>query len=96
MVRVLGDDPRLFVALYPTRGLDARSATMVHALLRDARNDGRAVLIVSEDLDELFAVSDRVLVLYRGAVAAVFGPEDFRAEAIGPAMVGAGMHGDAG
>jgi simple sugar transport system ATP-binding protein len=94
-VRELAHDPRLIVALYPTRGLDARSAAAVHALLGAARDDGRAVLVVSEDVEELFALSDRVLVLYAGAIAAAFGPEDFRTEAVGRAMVGARMRGDA-
>jgi simple sugar transport system ATP-binding protein len=78
----------LIVALYPTRGLDARSAIAVRELIRDARNRGAAVLMVSEDLDELFEVSDRLLVLFRGTVAAEFGPEQFRAETVGPLMVG--------
>jgi simple sugar transport system ATP-binding protein len=45
---------------------------------------------MSEDLDELFAMSDRLLVLHRGAVAGEFGPADFRPETVGPPMVGAG------
>jgi ABC-type uncharacterized transport system ATPase subunit len=51
--------------------------------------------MISEDLDELFEVSDRLLVVFRGAIAAEFGPEDFRAAAVGPAMVGAMEHADA-
>ena len=95
LARELAHAPKLIVALYPTRGLDARSTMTVRALLDDARDGGAAVLIVSEDLDELFAISDRLLVLYRGAIAGEFGPEDFRAEAVGPLMVGAGDHADA-
>ncbi len=92
LVRELAHDPKLIVALYPTRGLDARSALAVRALLRDARDGGTGVLVVSEDLDELFAVSDRLLVLYHGAIAGEFGPEDFRADSVGPLMVGARAH----
>ena len=92
LVRELAHDPKLIVALYPTRGLDARSMLAVRALLRDARAGGAAVLVVSEDLDELFAVSDRLLVLYHGAIAGEFGPEDFHAERVGPLMVGARAH----
>ena len=90
LARELAHDPKLIVALYPTRGLDARSTMTVRALLAGARNDGAAVLLMSEDLDELFAMSDRLLVLYRGAVAGEFGPADFRPETVGPPMVGAG------
>jgi ABC-type uncharacterized transport system ATPase subunit len=50
---------------------------------------------VSEDLDELFELSDRLLVLYHGVIAGEFLPENFRAEAVGPLMVGAGDHADA-
>jgi general nucleoside transport system ATP-binding protein len=90
LARELAHDPKLIVALYPTRGLDARSTMTVRALLVGARNDGVAVLLMSEDLEELFAMSDRLLVLYRGAIAGEYGPADFRAETVGPPMVGAG------
>ncbi|HLN10646.1 MAG TPA: ABC transporter ATP-binding protein [Xanthobacteraceae bacterium] len=90
LARELAHAPKLIVALYPTRGLDARSTMMVRALLDDSRDGGAAVMIISEDLDELFALSDRLLVLHRGALAGEFSPEDFRAEAVGPLMVGAG------
>jgi general nucleoside transport system ATP-binding protein len=92
LARELAHDPKLIVALYPTRGLDARSTVTVRALLASARSDGAAVLLMSEDLDELFAMSDRLLVLYRGAIAGEFGPADFRPETVGPPMVGAGRH----
>jgi len=95
LTRELAHQPKLIVALYPTRGLDARSTIAVRALLRDARDRGAAVLMISEDLDELFEVSDRLLVLFRGAIAAVFTPEDFRAETVGPPMVGLAERPDA-
>jgi simple sugar transport system ATP-binding protein len=88
LARELALEPRLIVALYPTRGLDARSTAMVRSLLRDIRDRGTAVLLISEDLDELFEISDRLLVLFHGAIAAEFGPDDFRAEIVGPLMVG--------
>ena len=95
LVRELAHEPKLIVALYPTRGLDARSTGAVRALLRGARDAGAAVLMVSEDIDELFALSDRLVVLYRGAVAAELGPEKFDAEAVGPLMVGVRDYADA-
>jgi ABC-type uncharacterized transport system ATPase subunit len=95
LTRELAHRPRLIVALYPTRGLDARSTLAVRALLRDARDRGAAVLMISEDLDELFEVSDRLLVLFHGAIAAEFAPEDFRAETVGPPMVGLAERSDA-
>jgi general nucleoside transport system ATP-binding protein len=53
------------------------------------------VLLISEDLDELFEVSDRLVVLFHGAVAAEFGPEDYRADVVGPLMVGVMEQSDA-
>jgi simple sugar transport system ATP-binding protein len=85
----------LIVALYPTRGLDARSTTAVRALFRAARDRGAAVLLVSEDLDELFELSDRLVVMLRGGIAAAFVPKDFHAESVGPFMVGAHEQADA-
>jgi general nucleoside transport system ATP-binding protein len=95
LARELALEPRLIVALYPTRGLDARSTMMVRSLLRDMRDCGAALLLISEDLDELFEVSDRLLVLFHGAIAAEFSPDDFRAEVVGPLMVGATEQSDA-
>jgi simple sugar transport system ATP-binding protein len=95
LARELAHEPKLIVALYPTRGLDARSAATLRALLREARDRGAGVLVVSEDLDELFELSDRLLVLYHGTIAGEFLPENFRTETIGPLMVGAGDHADA-
>jgi simple sugar transport system ATP-binding protein len=89
LVRELAHDPKLIVALYPTRGLDARSADALRGVLCGARAAGAAVLLVSEDLDELFAVSDRLIVLRDGQVAGSFLPAAFRAETVGPCMVGA-------
>jgi len=90
MARELSRNPRLIVALYPTRGLDAHSAVAVREVLVSRAALGAAILLVSEDLDELFAVSDRVAVLYQGALAGEFSSEEFNYETVGAAMVGAG------
>ena len=95
LARELAHEPKIIVALYPTRGLDARSTIAVRTLLRDLRDRGAAVLLISEDLDELFEVSDRLVVLFHGAVAAEFGPEDYRADVVGPLMVGMTEQSDA-
>lgn len=89
LTRELAQNPKLIVALYPTRGLDARSAEALRELFGEARAAGAAVLLVSEDLDELFAMSDRLIVLRDGRIAGTFLPDAFRAEAVGPSMVGA-------
>jgi ABC-type uncharacterized transport system ATPase subunit len=95
LARELAHAPKLIGALYPTRGLDARSTMTVRSVLGDARDRGAAVLVVSEDLDELFELSDRLLVLNHGAIAGEVGPEDFSAETVGPLMVAAPEHADA-
>jgi ABC-type uncharacterized transport system ATPase subunit len=95
LVRELVHQPKLIIALYPTRGLDARSATALRSLLLDSRERGAAVLIISEDLEELFELSDRILVLFRGTIAGEFGPDRFCTEAVGPPMVGTGELDDA-
>jgi general nucleoside transport system ATP-binding protein len=89
LARELAYEPKLIVALYPTRGLDTRSADALRAALYEASAGGAAVLFISEDLDELFAVSDRVIALRDGEIAGTFLPASFRADLVGPAMVGA-------
>ncbi len=89
LTRELAHDPKLIVALYPTRGLDTRSAEGLRAALLEARGGGAALLLFSEDLDELFALSDRIIVLRSGAVAGEFAPDSFAPERIGPCMAGA-------
>jgi general nucleoside transport system ATP-binding protein len=95
LARELANRPKLIVALYPTRGLDARSTLAVRSLLREVSVAGAGVLLISEDLDELFELSDRLLVLFRGAISGEFEPDQFSTEAVGPLMVGAGEHADA-
>jgi simple sugar transport system ATP-binding protein len=69
-----GPAPRLVVAVQPSRGLDFVATARVHRALRAARDAGAAVLVLSLDLDELRALSDRILVLYEGRAAGVFPP----------------------
>jgi simple sugar transport system ATP-binding protein len=69
LARVFESDPRLVLAHQPTRGLDVGAATEVHRRLLDARSAGAAVLLISEDLDELLAISDRVAVMAGGELS---------------------------
>jgi general nucleoside transport system ATP-binding protein len=89
LARELAADPALIVALHPTRGLDVASAAAVHDLLLDARAAGKAVLLVSEDLDELFAHCDRLVVMFGGAVAGELAAARFDATLVGALMTGA-------
>ena len=88
LTRELAHDPRLIVALYPSRGLDARSAEALRNLFMEARAAGAGLLLFSEDLDELIALSDRIIVLREGRVAGAFSRDSFNVEAIGACMVG--------
>jgi simple sugar transport system ATP-binding protein len=67
--RELGANPAVLVCAQPTRGVDVGAIERIHAELAHARIAGRAVLLISADLDELLALSDRIGVLYRGRVA---------------------------
>jgi simple sugar transport system ATP-binding protein len=66
LARVLAFDPLVLVAAQPTRGLDVAARDFVHAQFLQLRGRGRGVLIISEDLEELFEVSDRIVVMYEG------------------------------
>jgi len=86
----LGADggPRAIIVASPTRGLDIGAAEMVRGLLHEARQRGGAVLIISEDLDEVRSLADRMVVLYRGRVALEGSTDELTLEEIGLAMAG--------
>ena len=88
IAREMAHDPRLILALYPTRGLDVRSAVAVRDLLRRKRNHGGGVLLISEDLEELAEMSDRLLVLFGGAVVGEFQRGAWSAGDVGLLMTG--------
>jgi ABC-type uncharacterized transport system ATPase subunit len=87
IAREVGRDPRVLIAAQPTRGLDVGAIEYVHRRLIDARDQGRAVLLVSLELDEILSLSDRILVLYEGRIAGEYGPE-VTEEELGLAMTG--------
>ncbi|WP_304307197.1 ABC transporter ATP-binding protein [Pseudacidovorax intermedius] len=86
LAREFGRAPRLVLAHSPSRGLDVRAGAEVHARLRAARDAGAAVLLISEDLDEVLALADRVGVMARGRIVAEFDQPADRQE-VGQAMV---------
>ncbi len=86
--RELMGDPRLIVALQPTRGLDIAAVAAVRARLRAARSRGAGVLLVSLDLDELRELCDRLYVLFEGRVTGELRRESFDEQAIGRLMLG--------
>ncbi|MCK5749635.1 MAG: heme ABC transporter ATP-binding protein, partial [Oricola sp.] len=90
VARELERETKLVIASQPTRGLDVGSIEYIHSRLMGARDEGDGVIIVSSELDEIMALSDRVLVMYDGKIVAEFdataGPLD--KNAIGLAMAG--------
>ena len=86
--RELTREPQVLVAYYPTRGLDVKTAEVTRALLLKAREAGAATVLISEDLDELFAISDRLMVMHRGEVVGHSRPADTSAHRVGMLMTG--------
>lgn len=76
------------VAMNPTRGLDVRATEFVRGRLLEFARNGGAVLLISEDLDELLSLCDRMLVIYRGSLVGDFGRKDFDPYRIGALMAG--------
>jgi len=90
LAREVSATPKVLVAVHPTRGLDLQSAAWIHQLLIDQRNGGAAILLISEDLDEILALSDRVAVIYAGQL---LGEVDRKDATIGEiALLMAGSH----
>lgn len=88
IIRELVPGPRLIVASYLTRGLDVRSTFAARQALLQARDEGAGVLLISEDLEELFALSDRLVVLYGGRIVGTFRPEETDVYTVGHLMTG--------
>ena len=87
LAREIDRDPRVLIAAQPTRGLDVGAIEFVHRRLVEERDAGRAILLISLELDEIVSLADRILVLYEGAVVAEFGP-DVGDDELGMAMLG--------
>ena len=83
-----GHGAGVFLAYYPTRGLDVLSAESTRRLILQQRDTGAATVLVSEDLDELLSLCDRLLVMYRGRVAGEFAAADASVQDIGLLMTG--------
>lgn len=88
IIRELGSGPRLVLASYLTRGLDVQSTLAARQSLLDARQAGAGVLLISEDLEELFTLSDRLIVLYEGRIVGEFRPDETDAYQVGYLMTG--------
>ncbi|HZG83976.1 ABC transporter ATP-binding protein [Paenibacillus sp.] len=87
--REIAAKPKLMVAVHPTQGLDVGATEGVHKLLMDLRNQGSGVLLISEDLDEVLHLSDRILVIYNGRMIGETSHDAADRERIGLWMAGA-------
>ena len=83
----------LLIALNPARGLDVMTSELVYRRLRELRDAGKGILLISEDLDELMALCDRVAVIYRGRIVGIFGRGEYDPYKMGELMVGSGGDG---
>lgn len=89
IARELDRDKKLIVAVQPTRGLDVGAIEGVHSRLVAERDAGKAVLLVSLELDEVMSLPDRILVMYEGEIVGEFRPEDTNIQELGLYMTGA-------
>jgi general nucleoside transport system ATP-binding protein len=87
VAREVARNPKVLIAAQPTRGLDVGAIEYVHRRLVAERDAGRAVLLVSLELDEILSLSDRILVMFEGEVVGEYGP-DISEEELGIAMLG--------
>jgi simple sugar transport system ATP-binding protein len=87
LAREIDRDPRVLVAAQPTRGLDVGAIEFVHRRLVEERDEGRAVLLVSLELEEVLSLADRILVMFEGTIAGEF-PPSASEEELGIAMTG--------
>ena len=89
VAREIDRDPSLLVAVQPTRGLDVGAIEYIHKKLVAQRDLGRAVLLVSLELDEVMSVSDRILVMFDGEIVGELDPKTTTVEELGLYMAGA-------
>jgi len=88
LAREISAEPKVLVAVHPTRGLDVGATEAVHRMLLEQRAHGAAILMLSEDLDELLALSDRIAVMHGGRVMGIVDAENASLDEIGLMMAG--------
>jgi general nucleoside transport system ATP-binding protein len=88
LARELAFDPLVVIAAQPTRGLDVGATQFVHETFLELRGAGRGVIVISEDLEELFEISDSIAVMSAGRIVAEFSIGEASVEKIGMLMAG--------
>ena len=86
--REISKDPDLIIAAQPTRGLDVGAIEYIHKRLVKERDQGKGVLLVSLELDEVLALSDRIAVMYDGAIVGILDRKDANEQKLGILMAG--------
>ena len=89
IAREIDKNPDLLIAVQPTRGVDIGAIEFIHKQLIEQRDAGKAVLLVSLELDEVMDVPDRILVMYEGKLVGEFKPDEVTVEELGLYMTGA-------
>jgi ABC-type uncharacterized transport system ATPase subunit len=95
LARELARQPHLIVATNPTAGLDVGAKEFIHNRLIEERDKGRAILLISADLDEILDLSDRIAVMYAGRIVDTVQSEEAEIEKLSLMMAGAYQHSDA-
>jgi simple sugar transport system ATP-binding protein len=90
VAREFDQNPKLLIAAQPTRGIDVGSIEFIHQRLLQARDNGKAVLLVSADLEEILSLSDRIAVMYEGQIVGILEPAEATEARIGMMMTGGG------
>ena len=90
LARELSRDPGVLIAAQPTRGVDIGATEYIHQRLLQERDKGTAILLISEDLDEIRALSDRIAVMYEGRIVGEVENKDVDIEHLGLLMTGGG------
>jgi len=90
LAREISACPSLIIAVYPARGLDVAATEAIHQMLVEQRNQGTSILLVSEDLEEIFKLADRIAVIYEGQIMGILAAENTAPEEVGLLMAGAG------
>ena len=93
MARELSRRPRILIAAQPTRGVDIGSTEYIHKRLLEQREIGTAILLISEDLDEIRNLSDRIAVIYEGRIIGIVERDQATVEQIGLMMAGIPLEG---
>jgi len=88
LARETSGQPKLMIAVHPTRGLDVGAIEGIHRLLIELRDQGAAILLISEELDELFSLADRIAVMYEGQIVGEKSPEHANLHEVGLMMAG--------